>query len=109
MAKKQDQAVLPSLDHFSLSDASHVYEPSEDTYLFCDALYKERDFLLNQQPYVALEVGSGSGCVITYLNILLNENKYHSCLCYSTDINPYALALTKKTAKLNNVTLIPLI
>lgn len=97
------QAILPSLDHFTLSDANHVYEPAEDTFLFCDALCQEVDFLLKLQPSFAVEIGCGSGCVNTYLNQLLNNHNYHDCHFYATDINPHALAMTEKTASLNGV------
>lgn len=40
-------AILPNLDHFDLNDAKHVYEPSDDTFLLCDSINKDRDYLVS--------------------------------------------------------------
>ena len=54
-------AVLPNLDHLSMADYDHIYEPAEDTFLACDALLQEREFLENLRPTIVMEIGSGSG------------------------------------------------
>lgn len=97
-------ATLPNLDHFRMADAAKVYEPAEDTFLLCDALWQDRDFIFHINPIIALEIGSGSGCVITYLTQLLASRQQH-CLCLATDVNPHALAITQRTAKANEVIL----
>ena len=40
-------AILPNLEHFDLNDAQHVYEPSDDTFLLCDSLNKDREYLVS--------------------------------------------------------------
>lgn len=98
-------AVLPNLDHFEYTDYSHFYEPAEDTYLLCDALLEECDELHaikkeSGEPLICLEIGCGSGCVITYLGIILKD--IHPLLC-ATDINIEAARATMKTSRANNV------
>lgn len=95
-------AELPNLDHISLADESRVYVPSDDTFLLCDALLKEKDFLLEDlKPKILVEMGCGSGCVITYLNQLLLQNNYSSFQSFGLDINIHALELTRKTYERN--------
>jgi release factor glutamine methyltransferase len=101
MAQKRI-AKLPSLDHLTLEDYDCVYEPSDDTFLLCDALENDREMMSEIQPGVVLEVGCGSGCVITFLSMLLLEQGIPA-LSLATDINPKAAAVTLRTAKANNV------
>jgi release factor glutamine methyltransferase len=60
-------ATLPALAHLTSADFEHVYEPQEDTWLFCDALEKETPYLSSLQPSLIAEIGPGTGCVSTYL------------------------------------------
>ncbi|XP_066249052.1 methyltransferase N6AMT1 [Euwallacea similis] len=76
-----------------------VYEPSEDSHLFLDALEKDKQEIVSRQPTLALEIGSGSGILITALGAILQD----SCVCFSTDINFSACQATKKTSLLNKV------
>ena len=93
-------APTPSLGHLSSTDYERVYEPAEDTFLLMDALEKDTDFLMSRRcvrrttqrlrycpecsracvnnvyicirrPTFCLEIGSGSGTVITFLANLL--------------------------------------
>lgn len=55
---------------------NHVYEPEADTFLFLEALEKEREKILfsslTKKPITrCIEVGCGSGTVITHLHTLL--------------------------------------
>lgn len=84
---------------YNLINYPEVYEPSEDTFLLLDALEADASFLLDMKPKIAVEIGSGSGVVITGLALLLKK----SCLCFSTDINPQACLATQNTAGLNDV------
>jgi release factor glutamine methyltransferase len=96
-----DQAKLPSLDHLLMEDYDQVYEPSEDTYLMCDALKADETLLksiVTSSTDIILEIGSGSGCNITYLTTLLN----HQCKSIATDINPNAISVTNRTAIANS-------
>jgi release factor glutamine methyltransferase len=97
-------AVLPSLNHFQQFERLHVYEPSDDTFLLCDALLKDRETFKPLKPSLVIEIGCGSGCVITYLTNLLLEDGI-KIVSFAVDINPYAVQLTKKTSTINNVKL----
>ncbi|CBZ29603.1 conserved hypothetical protein [Leishmania mexicana MHOM/GT/2001/U1103] len=49
----------------------NVYGPEADTFLFLEALDKDAEFLRSIQPDRCVEVGCGSGTVITHLRCLL--------------------------------------
>ncbi|AYU81767.1 hypothetical protein, conserved [Leishmania donovani] len=49
----------------------NVYEPEADTFLFLEALDKDAELLRSIQPDRCVEVGCGSGTVITHLRCLL--------------------------------------
>lgn len=95
-----------------MEDYDCVYEPAEDTYLMCDALLQDEELLLAQKPRIVLEIGSGSGCNITYLSQLLKQGQQEgelgedcsSCIAIATDINERAVDVTKRTAAANHVT-----
>lgn len=154
MKTLQKQAILPNLDHFTMDDYINVYEPSEDTYLLCDAIENDRenivslaksqgllksslnadnifkctnndltinkidninidDSVINKDysaldidfdkgKFTVLEIGSGSGCVISFISLLLQSEgiNYRSL---ASDINPFAVNATLRTAEANNV------
>lgn len=102
-ASTRERATLPTLDHLELSDFDHVYEPAEDTFLLCDALHLQRGELMELRPLICVEIGCGSGCVITYLGQLLQSLGHFNFALMATDINPHALRCTKQTAKVNEV------
>ena len=93
----------PSLEHLSSADFVSVYEPAEDSHLLLDALHTQRPFLsslLARHPAaVCLEVGSGSGLVISFLSNLQRGRG----LYLATDINPQAAKATCSTMKHNHV------
>ena len=96
-------AEIPSLDHIHYTAFEHVYEPAEDTWLLCDGLERERSFLVARGAgQVVLELGSGSGCVITCAAMLLNKSGVH-CVYFALDINRKALEMTSSTARANHV------
>jgi release factor glutamine methyltransferase len=99
---KRAVAVLPTLPQ-SCEEWKCVYEPSDDTFLLCDALEQDRAYLHASRPQVALEVGSGSGCVITFLAKLLQDDGGLQTQCLATDINPAAVQATMATARANGV------
>ncbi|CAJ0874179.1 3710_t:CDS:10 [Entrophospora sp. SA101] len=91
----------PNLDHITSNDYNYVYEPAEDTFLFLDALENEQNFLRSiLKPCICLEIGSGSGCISTFLGMLIDKN---TSLLLCTDINPYATSITVKTGHQNLV------
>lgn len=84
---------------YNLKNYTNVYEPSEDTFLFLDALESELNYIVNKKPTAIAEIGSGSGVVITALANLLKSN----CAYFATDINHEACLATNHTSHLNNV------
>ncbi|XP_058798991.1 methyltransferase N6AMT1 [Phymastichus coffea] len=82
-------------------EAENVYEPSEDSFLLIDALEIDLEQLKHRQPAICLEIGTGSGVVISALAMALKKH----CLSYflGIDINPQACKVTKKTSAINNV------
>lgn len=88
----------PDYSHFKTEDYENFYEPSEDTFLFLDALEIEINYLKSIDPLIAIEIGSGSGLVINFLAKNLTKN----CLFYATDLNPNACLATLKTSLKNN-------
>ncbi|CAG8571729.1 11109_t:CDS:2 [Ambispora gerdemannii] len=100
--------LTPKLDHITTADYENVYEPAEDTFLFMDALEKDANLIKEQvKPSICLEIGSGSGCISTFLGQLLGDSSKSLILC--TDINPYASQITLKTGKSNMIQLDPIL
>ena len=90
----------PDLSHLTAADYKHVYEPAEDSYLMMDALRAERAFLLSRFTHpVCVEVGSGSGVLLSYLCRLLGRGGVY----WATDINPRAADATRRTMAANKV------
>eukprot|EP01132_Coremiostelium_polycephalum_P009041 gene9041-11074_t len=97
---KDDVAIEPLMDHLTSSDYKEVYEPAEDSFLFIDSLLKDYDNLVKINPHFILEIGSGSGFVISYISTLLGSSgKYYM----ATDLNPKAAIATMKTSDRNNI------
>lgn len=78
-----------------------VYEPSEDSYLLVDALEADLKILHAIKPRICLEIGSGSGIVITALAMALK--RHHNVHFIAIDINPDACRATRKTSLINSV------
>ncbi|XP_036348000.1 methyltransferase N6AMT1-like [Rhagoletis pomonella] len=86
----------PYTDHLTAADYEQVYEAAEDTFLLLDALEADLPYLEGLQPLVCLEIGPGSGIIVTALAKKLNKT-----LCLATDINSYACKMTRRTANRN--------
>jgi len=84
-----------------------VYEPSDDTFLLLDALASDLACLRGQLPAVCLELGSGSGTVITGLSQILRRAGVPSSAAafMATDLNPAANAASARTAAANGTSL----
>lgn len=90
----------PSYSHLTPEDYNHVYEPSEDSFIMLDALELELPFLLEKKPSICLEIGPGSGIIISALSKYLSFQPHGF---FAVDINKFACDATKRTAKANKV------
>ncbi|XP_005191080.1 methyltransferase N6AMT1 [Musca domestica] len=87
----------PHIDHLTSQDYDHVYEPAEDSFLLLDALEADLEFIENElKPVVCLEIGPGSGIIITAI-----AKRLQNTICMACDINPYACRVTKRTCLRN--------
>ncbi|KAL5112971.1 eRF1 methyltransferase catalytic subunit mtq2 [Taenia crassiceps] len=75
----------PDTDALKRPCFAEVYPPSEDSFLFLDALEADADFIRNRlKPVVSVEVGSGSGIISTFLSKLIDSlhgNKTDAVCC----------------------------
>ncbi|CAM9962415.1 unnamed protein product [Chrysoparadoxa australica] len=95
---------LPSLDHFDYREYDQFYEPSEDTYLLVDALGMDKDSIAKERPTICLEIGPGSGVVITSLALLLSKSDPPCHPLYlAIDLNANAAQATMRTAEASKV------
>lgn len=90
----------PIYSHLSSKDYDNVYEPAEDTFILLDALELELSFLKSHKPLIVVEIGTGSGLVISALSKYLD---YQSFGFFGIDINEFACDAATRTAKINNV------
>lgn len=88
---------LPDLTHLGSADYEQLYEPSDDTFLLIDALSADIAGLRQLRPAVCVELGSGSGTVITHLTSLLAP----TVASLATDINRAANTATVLTGTRN--------
>ncbi|RLN41511.1 hemK methyltransferase family member 2 [Panicum miliaceum] len=84
--------------------ASHpeVYEPCDDSFALVDALLSDKAQLLALQPRLCMEVGCGSGYVITSLAIMLRQLA-SGTQYLATDINKHAAETTQATLEAHGV------
>ncbi|VDM02634.1 unnamed protein product [Schistocephalus solidus] len=89
----------PCTDLLTQPQFSTVYPPSEDSFLFLDALEKDFTFLTEHlKPAVVLELGSGSGVISTFLSKLLRI----PTMFIGVDISEKACLATKSVFMFNN-------
>ncbi|CAL9191017.1 unnamed protein product [Musa hybrid cultivar] len=73
-----------------------VYEPCDDSFALVDALLADREHLIEHRPRLCMELGCGSGYVISSLAIMLGELGC-GVHYFATDINPDAAQVTRET------------
>ncbi|KAI5066944.1 hypothetical protein GOP47_0017472 [Adiantum capillus-veneris] len=78
-----------------------VYEPCDDSFALVDALLADRVNLCELQPSICLEVGCGSGYVITSLALMLNNTRKVKFI--ATDISEVAVKTTRATLAAHNL------
>lgn len=86
-----------------VSSHREVYEPCDDSFALVDALLADRVNLLNHHPTLCLEVGSGSGYVITSLALMLGKEASSGTHYIATDINPDAIRVSQETLEAHGV------
>lgn len=85
-----------------VSSHPEVYEPCDDSFALVDALLADRVNLLSHRPTICMEVGCGSGYVITSLALMLG-NEAPGIHYLATDINPNAVKVTQETLESHGV------
>ncbi|PON39328.1 Eukaryotic/archaeal PrmC-related [Parasponia andersonii] len=85
-----------------VSSHPEVYEPCDDSFALVDALLADRSKLIEHKPKLCMEVGCGSGYVITSLALLLGQES-NGVQYFATDTNPYALKVTSETLEAHGV------
>lgn len=78
----------------------NVYEPSEDTFLFLDALSDQKEWILSLEPKFIIEIGSGSGVISAAIGDILKNKSF---FLIATDINMEACECTMFNSKANDV------
>jgi release factor glutamine methyltransferase len=85
--------------HFVDSE-KFVYSPSHDTFLLMNAIENDLQTTPNFRPLICIEVGGGSGLVITFLAKQLGSRG--SCAAFfATDLNLNACHSIQQTGKMN--------
>lgn len=85
-----------------VSSHPEVYEPCDDSFALVDTLLADRTNLVQHHPTVCMEIGCGSGYVITSLALILAQ-EVTGAYYVATDINPHAVAVTRKTLEAHGI------
>lgn len=80
-----------------------VYEPCDDSFALVDALLADKAQLEDLQPRVCLEVGCGSGYVITSLALILSYCNTFDVQFLATDVSESAVKTTCNTLAAHHV------
>ncbi|VDK32182.1 unnamed protein product [Taenia asiatica] len=83
----------PNTDALNQPCFAEVYPPSEDSFLFLDALEADADFIRKLlRPVLSVEVGSGSGIISTFLSKIVDS----ACSFMCIDVSNQACIATKQ-------------
>ncbi|KAK7390130.1 hypothetical protein VNO78_25429 [Psophocarpus tetragonolobus] len=94
---------LPRIAQIRLvSSHQEVYEPCDDSFALVDALLADRHSMLEHHPRLCMEIGCGSGYVITSLALILGQEG-NGINYIATDINPHAVSVTRETLEAHGV------
>ncbi|XP_027334793.1 methyltransferase N6AMT1 [Abrus precatorius] len=85
-----------------VSSHKEVYEPCDDSFALVDALLADRNNLMEHHPSLCMEIGCGSGYVITSLALILGQEG-RGINYIATDINPHAVRVTLETMEAHGV------
>ncbi|CAG9323585.1 unnamed protein product [Blepharisma stoltei] len=80
------------LSHIKKDDRKKVYPPSQDTFILIDAILNDIEYIKALNPTIVLEIGVGSGAVISSLALNLDNAFF-----LGFDINIDAVKLTQRT------------
>ena len=94
-------SMFPDISHLTFRDFQHLYEPAEDTYMFVDGLWAEQATLRALRPTVCVEVGTGNGCPLAALALVLGPD--WPALYLGTDLNARAATAAAGTYARNGV------
>ncbi|CAH9130004.1 unnamed protein product [Cuscuta epithymum] len=90
-----------------VSSHPEVYEPCDDSFALVDALLADEANLSDHRPKFCMEVGCGSGYVVTSLALILRRYEVLASkppsYYIATDINPHAVRVTRETADAHSV------
>lgn len=84
----------PDLSHFTREDYAKIYEPDADSFLLLDALESHHSILIERDPLIIVEFGSGSGLATTFLAQHFFSSRK---LFFAIDLNPFACQFTRRT------------
>ncbi|VDP94277.1 unnamed protein product [Echinostoma caproni] len=76
--------ITPNTNVLQSLEYADVYPPSEDSFLFLDALEDDTPFINRLPITVSLEMGSGSGILSSFFYAIYPRLRYHLCIDLSS-------------------------
>ncbi len=102
------EKIKVDISHLTKKDYEQVYAPCDDTWLVVDSLQESEFHFLktrfeNQPLCFYCEIGTGSGYISTFFDVLFRTCSSPQFVKFCTDINPHACAIAKSTMLHNQV------